>query len=292
MKVMVIVKATKESEAGVLPDEKLLTEMGQFNEALVKAGVLLSGEGLHPSAKGIRVRFSGANRSVIDGPFAETHELVAGFWMWRVKSMAEAIDWVKRCPNPMLSDSEIEIRPVYEADDFGDALSPELREKEAAVRALAVGLSEPRFETRPELVIAGLNQTYSMETRDQIPAQWGRLCPHIGHVPGQVGHASFGVSWNFQADCQFDYLCGVEVLKPDRLPGDFTSVQIPAGRYAVFSHHEHFSSIPRTIELIWHQWLPDSALKAAKTPSFERYTDEFDPQAGKGGIEIWIPLQG
>ena len=135
MKFMVMVKATKDSEAGVMPDEKLLTEMGRFNEQLVKAGVMLAGEGLHPSSKGARVRFSGAKRSVIDGPFAETKELVAGFWMWQVKSKEEAIEWVKRCPNPFATDSEIEIRQVFEAEDFGAEFTPELREQEERLRA-------------------------------------------------------------------------------------------------------------------------------------------------------------
>ena len=135
MKFMVMVKATKDSEAGVMPSEKLLTEMGKFNEELVKAGVMLAGEGLHPSSKGARVRFSGAKRSVIEGPFAETKELVAGFWIWQVKSKEEAIEWVKRCPNPTGAESEIEIRQIFEADDFGPALTPELREQEERLRA-------------------------------------------------------------------------------------------------------------------------------------------------------------
>jgi hypothetical protein len=135
MRVMVMVKATKESEAGEMPSEQLLSEMGAYNEELVKAGIMLAGEGLHPSSKGARIRFSGRNRSVVDGPFAETKELVAGFWLWKVKSMAEAIEWVKRCPNPMVSDSEIEIRPVFEAEDFGEAYTPELREQEERLRA-------------------------------------------------------------------------------------------------------------------------------------------------------------
>lgn len=135
MRVMVMVKATADSEAGIMPGEQLLTEMGAFNEALVKAGVMLAGEGLHPSAKGARVRFSGASRTVIDGPFAETKELVAGYWLWQVRSMDEAIEWVKRCPNPMLTDSEIEIRPVFEAEDFGAEFTPELREQEDRLRA-------------------------------------------------------------------------------------------------------------------------------------------------------------
>jgi hypothetical protein len=130
MRVMVIVKASKDSEAGVLPDQKLLTEMGKFNEELVKAGILLAGEGLKATSQGVRVRFSGDKRTVIDGPFTETKELIAGFWLWQVKSMQEAVEWVKRCPNPHNDDSDIEIRPVFEAEDFGDALSPEQREQE------------------------------------------------------------------------------------------------------------------------------------------------------------------
>ena len=136
MRVMVIIKANKESEAGVLPDEKLLTEMGRYNEELVKAGVMLAGEGLHSSSKGKRVKFSGGNVSVIDGPFAETKELIAGFWMWRVKSMDEAVEWVKRCPSPTdAPDGEIELRQVFEMEDFGAEFTPELRGQEERLRA-------------------------------------------------------------------------------------------------------------------------------------------------------------
>ncbi|MGH9143600.1 MAG: YciI family protein [Vicinamibacterales bacterium] len=134
MRVMVVVKASKESESGAPPDEKILTAMGHFNEELVKAGVMLAGEGLHPSSKGKRVRFSGTQRTVVDGPFAETKELIAGYWMWKVKSMEEAVEWARRCPNPHNSDSEIEIRPVYEMEDFGAELTPEAREQEARLR--------------------------------------------------------------------------------------------------------------------------------------------------------------
>ena len=135
MRVMVIVKATKDSEAGVMPSQELLAAMGQFNEELVKAGVMLAGEGLHPSSKGKRIRFSGSQRTVVDGPFAETKELVAGFWLWQVKSMEEAVEWVKRCPNPHNEDSEIEVRRVFEAEDFGAEFTPELREQEDRLRA-------------------------------------------------------------------------------------------------------------------------------------------------------------
>ncbi len=133
MRFMVIVKATKESEAGIMPSTELLTAMGQYNEELVNAGVLLSGEGLHPSSKGARVQFKGKDRAVVDGPFAETKELIAGFWLFKVNSLEECIEWVKRCPNPMLSDSEIEIRQVFEAEDFGAEFTPELREQEQRV---------------------------------------------------------------------------------------------------------------------------------------------------------------
>jgi len=132
---MILVKADANSEAGVLPDEKLLSEMGKYNEELVKAGIMLAGEGLQPSSKGARVRFSGKNRTVIDGPFSETKELVAGFWLWQCKSKEEAIEWVKRCPNPMQGESEIEIRQVFENEDFGAEFTPELREQEDRIRA-------------------------------------------------------------------------------------------------------------------------------------------------------------
>jgi hypothetical protein len=131
---MVLVKATQESEAGEMPSETLLKEMMRYNEQLVNAGIMLAAEGLQPSSKGARVRFSGSNRTVVDGPFAETKELVAGYWLWQVKSLQEAIDWVKRCPNPMRSDSEIEIRPIFSAADVGEALTPELRDKEKGLR--------------------------------------------------------------------------------------------------------------------------------------------------------------
>jgi hypothetical protein len=139
MRFMVIVKASKDSEAGVMPSQKLLTEMGKYNEELVKAGVLLAGEGLHASSKGKRVRFSGATRTVIDGPFAEAKELIAGFWMWQVRSMEEAVEWVKRCPNPHEGESELEVRQVFEAEDFGPELAPELRKQEQDLRARTGG---------------------------------------------------------------------------------------------------------------------------------------------------------
>ena len=135
MRFMIIVKATKDSEAGVMPSEQLLTEMGKYNEELAKAGVLLAGEGLQPSSKGARVKFSGSKRTVTDGPFAKTKELIAGFWLWKVKSKEEAIDWVKRCPNPMPGESVIEIRQVFEAEDFGAEFTPELRKQEERLRA-------------------------------------------------------------------------------------------------------------------------------------------------------------
>lgn len=135
MRVMVMVKATKDSEAGIMPSEKLLSAMGKFNEELVRAGIMLAGDGLHPSSRGKRVVFSGDKRSVYDGPFAETKELVAGFWIWQVKSMEEAVAWARRCPNPMNEESELEIRPVFEAEDFGKEYTPELRARDEELRA-------------------------------------------------------------------------------------------------------------------------------------------------------------
>jgi hypothetical protein len=143
MRFMVIIKADANSEAGAMPDEKLLTDMGKFNEELVKAGIMLAGEGLHPSSRGARVKFSGSKRIVTDGPFPETKELIAGFWIWEVKSLEEAIEWVKRIPNPMPgTESEVEVRQVFEADDFGEAMTPELREQDARLRAEEARLRE------------------------------------------------------------------------------------------------------------------------------------------------------
>jgi hypothetical protein len=144
MRFMVMVKATEESEAGKLPSTELLAAMGKFNEELVKAGIMLAGDGLHPSSKGARVVFSGNKRTVIDGPFAETKELIGGFWMWQVRSLDEAIEWVKRCPNPMEGESVIEIRQVFEAEDFGEAFTPELREQEKRIYAEAEKLSKKK----------------------------------------------------------------------------------------------------------------------------------------------------
>jgi hypothetical protein len=144
MRFMVIVKATADSEAGIMPTEQLLAEMGAYNEELVKAGVMQAGEGLHPSSKGARVHFSGKQRKVIDGPFAETKELIAGFWIWKCASLQEAIEWAKRCPNPMPGESDLEIRQVFEAEDFGAEFTPELREQEERLRAQIAGQAKPK----------------------------------------------------------------------------------------------------------------------------------------------------
>ena len=155
MKVLVMVKATKDSEAGVMPTEQLLADMGRYNEELVKAGIMMGGEGLHPSAKGKRVQFDGTKRTVVDGPFAETKELVAGFWIWKVKSMEEAIAWVKKCPNPMPGPSEIEIRPVFEMEDFGEEFTPELREQEKRVMAQAAENMKQAMEVQKRRIERG-----------------------------------------------------------------------------------------------------------------------------------------
>ncbi|WP_425613501.1 GyrI-like domain-containing protein [Anatilimnocola sp. NA78] len=294
MKVVVFVKATKSSEAGEFPPEpqfsQLMAEMSAYNEELVKAGIMLGGgEGLQPTSKAVRVHFSGKNRTVTDGPFTETKEIVAGFWLWRVKSMEEAIEWVKKCPNPMLEDSDIDIRPIYEADDFGEAFSPALREQEAAQRAVVLGLNAPQFVDAEALLIAGLNRNYTMENRSEIPGQWEAFGPHIGTTPGKVGTASYGVSWNVKNNSSFDYLTGVQVQSNAELPSDFTKVSLPARRYAVFSHTQSVKKLPQTIDTIWDQWAPDSGLKIAQSPCVERYTADFCPD-GKG-MEIWIPLE-
>src|SRR6187401_3450050 len=167
MRVIVMVKATKTSEAGTMPDEKMLTEMGKYNEELVKAGIMVAGEGLHPSSKGKRVRFSGTRRTVIDGPFAETKELVAGYWLWQVKSMDEAVEWLKRCPNPSNEDCEVEIRRVFDPADFGEAFTPELQQQEERLRKEMekYSVDPPRFENGKEMLIAGINETYTFASR-------------------------------------------------------------------------------------------------------------------------------
>lgn len=298
MKVLVMVKATPESEAGEMPSERLLTEMGKFNEDLVNAGIMLSGEGLHPSSKGARVRFSGQNRTVIDGPFAETKELVAGFWMWQVKSLDEAIEWVKRCPNPMLTESEIEIRPVFSAEDFGEALTPELRAQEARIQAAIEGresgghsLPPPRFVQSEEMLIVGASVTYDAQTRSRIPKQWERFSSQLGKVPGQIGKAAYGVCSNYDDSGRFDYLTGVEIPVANEPPPGFAQVRLPAVRYAVFTHDDHVSVLPKTIDAIWRVWLPASGFQPVESPCFERYTEEFDPHTGRGGTEVWVAIK-
>jgi predicted transcriptional regulator YdeE len=287
---MILIKATKDSEAGVMPSEQLLTEMGNFNEELVKAGVMLAGEGLHPTSKGARVKFSGGRRTVIDGPFAETKELIAGYWVWQCKSKEEAIEWVKRCPNPYNEDGEVEIRQLFEAEDFGAEFTPQLRRQEAGIRAQALGLGEPRFEHAKELLFAGVSKRYTLETRAEIPAQWERFAPNIGKIPGQIGQDSYGVCWNVSPGRGFDYLSGVEVKDTKGLPAEYQTVRLPAREYAVFTHRDHVSVIDKTIDKIWNDWAPQAGLKLASAPCFERYSEEFNPQTGVGGMEIWIPL--
>jgi len=292
MKVMVIVKASPASEAGEMPSQQLLTEMGQFNEELVKAGVMLAGEGLHPSSKGARVSFGGKSHVVTDGPFTETKELIAGFWIWQVKSLAEAIDWAKRCPNPHNDPGELEIRPIFSAEDFGEALTPELREQEASIRAQALGLVAPRFEQGRQLNLAGMNERFNAETRAKIPELWHRFAPHIGKVPGQVGGlTTYGVCWNTGPNHEFDYLAGVEMSEGSPIPAGFSQLTIPPRRYAVFTHDKHISALPQTIDTVWCKWAPDCGLKIAKAPCYERYTEEFNPETGFGGTELWVPLE-
>ena len=290
MRVMVIVKASQASEAGEMPSQQLLTDMGNYNEALAKAGIMQAGEGLHPSSKGVRVRFAGTQRTVIDGPFAETKELIAGYWIWNVKSMDEAIAWLKKCPNPHDEEADVEIRPIFGPEDFGEAFTPELREQEACIRAQSLGLGLLRFEVTADRTIAGHCRSYTAETRAGIPAQWTNFSSHLGKVPGQIGSTAYGVCSHFQPPCNFDYLTGVEVSAGAQLPAEFTRIALPGRRYVVFTHAGHVSELPQTIDAIWSKWAPDCGLPIANAPCFERYAPEFNPHTGRGGMELWIPL--
>jgi AraC family transcriptional regulator len=295
MKVMVIVKASKESEEGKMPSEQLLRDMGNFNEALVKAGIMVSGEGLYPSSQGARVRFSGKDRSVINGPFAETKELVAGFWVWQVKSMEEALEWAKRCPNPMEGDSELEIRRVFAPEDFAsvDPTGEFRAQEERMVQEMeASRLEGPRFENGPAMTIAGLNRRFTMENRAEIPQLWAEFCSHIGKIPGQVGEVTYGACYEQAADCSFDYMAGVQVKDSAQLPAGLTHIKIPAQRYAVFMHSKHVSQLPATLDVIFNKWMPHSGLEGTGNPVLEKYTEAFNGETGLGGIEIWIPIKG
>jgi predicted transcriptional regulator YdeE len=205
--------------------------------------------------------------------------------------MDEAIEWLKRCPNPHDEPCELEIRPVFSADDFGAEFTPELREQEASIRAKAIGLESPHFENGRAMTIAGLNETYTSETRNNIPKQWDRFAPQLGKVPGQVDKTAYGVCWNFQPNCGFDYLTGVEVANPTDLPANYRTVKLDSRRYIVFVHRGRISALPNTLEKIHKEWMPDCGLKLAKAPVFERYTERFDPQTGNGEVEIWVPLE-
>jgi uncharacterized protein YndB with AHSA1/START domain len=219
MKVMVLVKASKDSEAGVMPTQQLLTEMGQFNEELVNAGIMLAGEGLQPSSKGVRVRFSGKERMVIDGPFAETKELVAGYWIWRVKSMEEAIAWLKRCPNPMTEDSEVEIRRIFSPEDFGEAFTPELQQREERLRAEiksqssnsgAVVSTERFLSFSPREIFAAFEQPARLaqwwgpkdftNTFEQFEFKPGGRWVFVMHGPNGANYPNEAVFQEIQAD--------------------------------------------------------------------------------------------
>lgn len=291
MRVMVIIKASPSSERGDLPSTELLAAMGAYNEQLAQAGIMLDGAGLKPSSQGVRVQFSGTQRMVVDGPFAETKELIAGFWMWKVKSMDEAIEWVRKCPNPMLEDSEIEIRPLFEMEDFGAEFTPELREQELVIVATTLGLDAPSFHDGPPRLLAGLNATYDMQTRIAIPQQWEQFVSQAAPLADLHGVDCYGVCWNGQSDCRFDYMTAVEVAETQSLPAGFTTLSLPARRYIVFPHRGHVSKIPELVDKIWTQWAPKTGLKFKHDPWFERYSVEFNPTTGLGGMELWIPVE-
>jgi predicted transcriptional regulator YdeE len=286
-----MVKATPSSEAGKMPTEQLIADMTQYNEELMMAGIMKAGEGLKPTSQAVRVRFSGKDRTVIDGPFAETKELVAGYWIWEVKSMEEAIEWVKRCPNPMEEDSDIDIRPIYGAEDFGEEFTPQLREQEAALRATLLGLGPVRFEQSEGRRIAGDSKRYNKETMEKIPEQWHEFSANFGKIPGQIGTDAFGVSYNTSPECEFDYLTGVQVGEGAQIPSGFSSVDLPASRYAVFTHNAPVSEMPKAFETIWSEWVPECGLPVSRGACFEKYSEEFNPNTGMGGMEIWIPLE-
>jgi len=293
MRFMIIVRANADTEAGVMPGEKLLADMGRFHAELAKSGVLVDASGLKPSAQGWRVKHAGGQATLIDGPFAETKELIAGYTIIKVKSREEAIELSKRFPNPSGEgrNGEIEVRPFFELEDFSESPAIDrFRELEAAQRAVALGLHLPRFEDGRALRIAGINEAYTMTSRTQIPLQWLRFVPHIGKIAGQVQGYAYGVCWNDKLGFNFDYLTGVEVPDAGVMPEGFTALELKPQRYAVFEHRGHISNLANTIETIWMKWLSESGLKAARAPCFERYTPEFDPQKGIGGIELWIPI--
>lgn len=299
MKILVMVKATASSETGQLPSSELMEAMMHYNQELVRHGILLAGEGLKPSSQGFRVRFSGSSRTVIEGPFAETKELVAGYWVWNVKSMEEALEWVKRCPNPMPEESEIELRPIYELEDFGDVVTPEVLETEGAMRAVEFGLAMPTFVQSPNRMLLGIAKRYTLVTRSEIPSQWNQFVEKISDIPHQAGPSSFGVSYECASDGSFDYFTGVEVTQvvdtssrhDDPTPA-FDRYCIPAGRYVVVEHTGHVSEIPKALETIWTRWIPSSGLKILRDgPCVEHYTEAFDPTTGMGGVEFWLPLE-
>ena len=190
-----------------------------------------------------------------------------------------------------MEDSDIEIRPYLEPEDFGEAFTHELQEQEAAIRARELGLSAPSFQLRPELVLVGINQTYTMESRIGIPQQWEQFVRQADSIPDTKGTTFYGVCWNTKPDCSFDYLTGVEVATAIHMPNEFTSLKVDARRYAVFAQTSHVSVLPKAIEKIWSKWVPDCGLKIANAPCVECYTSEFNPGTGMGGMKMWIPLE-
>ena len=169
-------------------------------------------------------------------------------------------------------------------------VAPELREQEAAVRAAGLGLNMPTFQNGSDMTIAGLNRSYTAESRVAIPQQWEQFVPHVQSIPGLAGTTFYGVCWNTRDGCGFDYLTGAEISGSSQIPASFTSLKIMARRYAVFTHTSHVSALPKTIDTIWSRWAPDCGLKIAAAPCYERYTSEFNPGTGMGGMELWIPL--
>ncbi|HAN98683.1 MAG TPA: hypothetical protein DCQ98_15150 [Planctomycetaceae bacterium] len=290
MKVMVIVHATASSEAGEMPSAEMFEAMGRYNEQLIEAGIMVEGAGLKPSSAGARVRFAGTERLVTQGPFAETRELIAGYWLWQVDSLEQAIEWVKRCPNPMPEELEIEIRPLFAAEDFVSLMTPEQIEHEATLLAKTLQLAPPRFERIDELRLVGLSQRHPIDDPLGIPGQWESFLPLVGRLGIGDPQVYYGACVACDGSTAFEYVAAVESDRESPLPAELTRVEVPARRYAIFDHHDHVSKLQETFERIWKRWLPESGFRAADAPVLERYGREFDPRTGMGGMEVLIPL--
>ena len=253
----------------------------QLTRDLNERGQYLGASPLEPVALATSVRVRDGKRLVTDGPFAETREQLGGFFLIEAKDLDEAIDIASRIPGARKG--TVEVRPVLALAGLPEP---------AAGAAQSSAIAPARIEQGRDLLIAGLQSSYTNESRVSIPLQWQRFGAFLGRVPGQVGQASYGVCWSGDGQCDVEYLTGVEVKEAVGLPSEFQQVRLPARRYAIFEHREHISTIGATLDAIWSQWRPSSGDQCdAKSPWFERYDERFNPQTGAGVTEIWIPLR-